>query len=169
MDLAAQIKIIAFKEVRDSTAEYHLRHVYRWYSAKFATPLHLVPSLPFSDILTAYFEDQFENMDADELEEERRLLTETEGQRLERIAAKEAEEASEADFLAMAETEAKRLESTKIPEQPAVRPINHPHKQAKEADLPEPISLPPDVTVKFVDDSFFENLMDEIDNDGTTS
>lgn len=165
MDLAAEIKIIAFSEVQKNTAEYRLRSVYRWYSRAFATPLHMVPSLPFTDVLTAYFEDQFENMDAEDLEAERKLLTETVDQKAARIAEEEAVANAEVEFQAFAASEAKRLESTQIQKQEPVRPIQHPHRQAKEAELPEVKEIPPDITVKFVDEGFFEDLMDKIDGE----
>src|SRR6202158_5323756 len=128
LDLASQVRILALQEVREKTATYRLRCVYRWYSKTFSTPLHLVPTLPFTEVLEAYFEDQFENLDEEELEKERLLIIETESQRLKRIAEEEAVVTSEADFLKFAEAEAKRLEGTKIPMQAAVRPIQHPHK-----------------------------------------
>ncbi len=168
LDFAGQIRLIAFNEVRSQSAAYKLRSVYRWYSARFATPLHMVKRLPFSDVLTAYFEDQFENLDAEEMEEERLRLIETEDQRIARIAAEEAEASAEVDFQAFAEAEAKRLETTQIPKQEAVRPIQHPHrKEAPEApefaDAPA-TPIPPDITVKFVDDGFFEELCEDLED-----
>ena len=165
LEPALHIKAIALDEVRRVTPGSRLRHVYRWYSAKFATPLHTVHQLPFTDIFTAYFEDQFEQLDSEDLEAERQLIIETAGQRQARIEALEAEESSERDFADFADAEAKRLENTAVPAQAPVRPIAHPHKEAPEAEMPEPErGIPPDVTVKFVEEGFFDDLMDKLDN-----
>ncbi len=166
MDLAEEIKILAFLEVRNKTLGYSLRTVYRWYSREFATPLHLVHTLPYTEVLQAYFEDQFENMSEDELEDARVLLIETDGQREVRLAEEERLKSSEAAFLKFAADEAKRLETTKVPEQVPVREVAHPHKAIKDVQLPVPKEIPPDVTVKFVDDNFFEDMMDDLDNKG---
>ncbi len=157
-ELAAHIKILAFKEVQDKSPEYYLRHIFRWYSARYATPLHLVGEIPTSDVLTAYWEEQFENMDAEELAQEKALLIETESQRLARVTAEEADQALDIDFAAFAEAEAKKLEDKPMQTQAAVRPIAHPHKQAPEAELPEPVAVPPDVEVRFVDPGFFDDM-----------
>ena len=43
------------------------RRVSRWYSKTFATPLHLVDDLPRLDVLQAYYEDLYENLEDDKL------------------------------------------------------------------------------------------------------
>jgi len=166
MDLAEQIKLIAFSEIRNETSESRLRHVYRWYSKTFATPLHLVPSLPFVDILTAFFEEQFENMSTEEMEDERKILIETEGQRLARIVEAESNRNSDSDFHKAIEEQAKKLETTTLPKQETIRPVaSLKIKELPEAKLPDPEPIPPDVTVKFVDDKFFDDLMERIDSE----
>jgi hypothetical protein len=49
--------------------EYDLNRIFRIYSKKYSTPLHVVRTLPIHDILTAYFDDLFEDLEPERLEE----------------------------------------------------------------------------------------------------
>lgn len=66
MDRVRAIQIIALKEVlsKNQSAEFQLRSVSRWYSKTFHTPLHVVETLPEFDVLQAYFEDQYEDLNS---------------------------------------------------------------------------------------------------------
>jgi hypothetical protein len=64
------IKLIAMHGVVKSTEDYNVRHIFRWYSKTFNTPLHVVDTLPFEDVLTHYFENQYEELHPDEREDE---------------------------------------------------------------------------------------------------
>lgn len=167
MDFVTQMQILALSEVMSETAEWHYRHCCRWYSSKYATPLHFVTRLPEADVYQAYFEDHYEEFDAEQRDELRRLLTETETQRMARLAAENEAASSDAAFEAMADAEAKRLESTQIPAQEPVRPVQHPHKprELPEAMLEGGTIIPADVQVKFVDDNFFEDLLSKLDTE----
>jgi len=69
-----------------------LRHVLRTYSKVFHTPLHVVQDLPPEDVLLAYYEEAFEQMDEEAREEFLERLTETEAQRKERESQEEKQE-----------------------------------------------------------------------------
>ena len=64
MDRLRAIQIIALKEVLSDkqSQDFQLRSIFRWYSKTFHTPLHIVEELPEFDILQAYFEDQYEQL-----------------------------------------------------------------------------------------------------------
>lgn len=66
------------------THDSWLRHVMRWYSHNFHTPLHQVQDLPLEDILTAYYEHTFEQMEEDDRAEYLERLCETEEEQKER-------------------------------------------------------------------------------------
>lgn len=70
------LRLLALREVAndrkakpddEGDLDYSLRRIFRTYSKRFATPLHLVETLPLSDVLQHYFESEFEEMDEDEL------------------------------------------------------------------------------------------------------
>jgi hypothetical protein len=52
------------------------RRIFRWYSKAFSTPLHEVDALPLDDVLLAYWEERFEEMEDKDLEEIRGDVTE---------------------------------------------------------------------------------------------
>jgi len=65
MEPVRAIRLIALKNVLDEPdASAHWRHISRYYSKTFSTPLHLV------DVLQAYFEDVYEHLEDVELQRE---------------------------------------------------------------------------------------------------
>jgi len=64
MDQFKALQILALKEVTSETpsADFQLRSIFRWYSKTFHTPLHVVYTLPEYDILQAYYEDIYEEL-----------------------------------------------------------------------------------------------------------
>lgn len=50
------------KKPTERDPEYFLRKVFRWYSATYATPLHVVDELPLHDILQNFWENHYESM-----------------------------------------------------------------------------------------------------------
>lgn len=60
------IKLVALRDIRDQSATYLLRSIFRWYSEKFHTPLHIVDTLPLADLLQHYFEARYEDMSDEE-------------------------------------------------------------------------------------------------------
>jgi hypothetical protein len=79
--------------------EYWLRHIFRWYSKTFHTPLHVVDAIPLHDILIAYFEERYEGMNEEQLEEERALMCETDIERKKRLADEANAEAEMEEYL----------------------------------------------------------------------
>ena len=64
LDWPKSIQILALKEVisKEQSPEFGLRSIARWYSKTFATPLHLVYTLPTFDILQAHYEDTYDEL-----------------------------------------------------------------------------------------------------------
>ena len=72
MDPVRAIKLIALKNVmkQEANPEAQWRRVARWYSKTFSTPLHEVDNLPKLDVVQAYFEDHYQEMEEAELHNE---------------------------------------------------------------------------------------------------
>lgn len=79
------LRLLALRDVlrdRDgipapASPEFLRRKIYRWFSEKFHTPLHLVDELPIDDILQHYYEANYEAMEEEDLQRELAVLTET--------------------------------------------------------------------------------------------
>lgn len=71
MDIFEAVKLNALESVVNPDSEYYLRFMFRWYSKTFHTPLHTVPDLPLVEVLTAYYENMYENMKEEDLHDER--------------------------------------------------------------------------------------------------
>lgn len=58
------LRLVAMRNVMADSPpnDYTLRHIYRWYSKTFNTPLHVVDNLPRHFILLHYFESQYETL-----------------------------------------------------------------------------------------------------------
>lgn len=70
------------KVLNGSDLEYQIRLITRWYSRTFYTPLTEVFKIPVEEILQAFYESRYEEMEPDDLESERqRLMLDDEGQR----------------------------------------------------------------------------------------
>ena len=71
-----------------TSREYDFNRIFRSYSVKFHTPLYQVLQLPIHHVLTAYFDDLFESMDPDQIDEVREdLLKSAEEREADREAA----------------------------------------------------------------------------------
>jgi hypothetical protein len=75
------------------------RRIQRAYSKKYSTPLPVVQDLPAEEVLQAYYEGAFEEMDDEEREEYIDFLTETDEQRAEREKNESDEEKRDDDFV----------------------------------------------------------------------
>lgn len=80
MDFIDGIKVRALLAVLRPDQEANLRHIFRWYSKTFSTPLHEVDDLPVEDILLHWFEVQYEDMEEPEQIHQARQLTTTQEQ-----------------------------------------------------------------------------------------
>ncbi len=167
---AAQIAAFAAVTIDDYDSEYFYRHVFRWYSEKFHTPLHEVLDLPLDFILQHYFEVYYEGMTEVQRDEARTKLHETKEQRRQRMIREEAEAADAEEFAQqVAEEEAARAkeaaESTidKEKKKIAQLPVDD-RPRAMRADHAPPVfpsALPtPDIKMTFVDDEELEKLIE---------
>lgn len=178
MELLKALQLRALRHVVLDTKdrEYYLRHIFRWYSKTFHTPLHIVSTLPLVDVLTAYFEERFEDMDEDERHEELVRLTETDEERRAREAAIEAEKNEADDYAArvakeeqerVAKLQAQARAQGKIGPTDPIRPSlvdtgPQPPMLSPDLGIPDtPISKEePLIKMDFVSDETFEELLD---------
>lgn len=168
--LADDLRAITLHELVADTPEYRLRLLYRWYSKTFATPLHLVPSLPLTEVLVAFWETKYEEMNDIELEDERKKVVETEDERRARLEAEDAHEVETDAFVLAIEEQAKaaaakKVADVKVPEQPAIRASNkvlEPQLPGLD-DLKKIGPLPESVSIKFTDTSAFDDLVEKLD------
>lgn len=155
------------------SSSYGLRRLFRWYSEKFHTPLHLVENLPVDYILQHHYEAHAEDLVASEndhdLQEELRELTMTEA--MAASAALARDRAAYREFEFDAEVKADVARDAKR-EAAAPKPIRQqPVFSAPEAGRtpfvsaaePKPavvIAKPaePDIKMSFVDLDEFEKI-----------
>lgn len=57
------------KDLGEPDSDYWLRKIFRWYSHYFATPLHEVEDLPLVDVLRAWYEQAYEDMEEQDLDQ----------------------------------------------------------------------------------------------------
>jgi len=70
------LQLLAMQAVVKEVGDYNLRHIMRWYSRTFHTPLHMVEDIPLEDVLRHYYEVQFEDLEEPELSAQiERLVT----------------------------------------------------------------------------------------------
>jgi hypothetical protein len=172
MGLSDDLQILAFAEVtaKEKSADYSIRYIMRWYSKTFHTPLHLVQTLQLTDILTAYFESRYEQMDELDLAEERKELLKSDEERAAEAAA-EANVLTDDALLAQLEIEnantGRPIEQVKVRD---TKPIKT-REKVGEVGLPQPDrSLPENVSIKFAPDTnFFDEMLDRLDEAGSGS
>ena len=162
--LSKSLRIIALKSVLDPDVDYFHRHVFRWYSKQFHTPLHIVDSLPLEDVLMAYYESRYEDLAGDEdrtrLIEELQELTETDAERWKReMGTVEADKVSDDEFIKklIEEEKAKKkkpdVADLKVAEKPSL------NLNAKDPEPPrklEPFPEMPDIKMSFDDEKLEE-------------
>ena len=166
MTLFKALRILALREVSRQTEEYQLREMYRWYARTYGlTPLE-AQELPLLHVLEEYFEHEYGQLSAEELEEEKRKLLETDEEREARINQEHGIKVSEAEFAAMtkkmAEEQAKQakpLDSVKLPVERVPAPMP---EVSLDTGVPKrPEKLAPDITVKFASEDEFSRLLEE--------
>lgn len=139
MDYFEAIRAKCMLAVLKPDSDAWLRYVFRFYSERFHTPLHTVKSLPLEDVLVAFWETRYEDLEPVLLQEELVGITETEEDRQARSEKEEDDDA----FLKAAEEEAAKQ---KRQDQLKVTPVR-PARVAKEAEMPAPPL--PDIAMKF--------------------
>lgn len=169
LDLLKALRLLAFRAVEKPDHEYILRHICRWYSRQFYTPLAEVEDIPLETLLTHFFEVQVEEMSDEDREELRAKLCETRAERVARETEEAAKAVEDDEFLRMVQAEAKaqnaKFEAAKSQAKPDDAPIvpvsimgqNLPTTFTDIKDAPVR-PLPPDIKMTFVPESELENL-----------
>lgn len=155
---------------------YVYRKIFRWYSKNFYTPLHLVQELPLEDVLRAWYEQTFEDMEDKDLEAEvRKAALSDEELRLQEMG-ESADAAADLDLMREAEEEnaayeraalAKRIEDVVRPVQEQLQQMV-PIRPIRDVEIvparPPNIrsTIPPDIKMTFVpeDDDSFEKALE---------
>lgn len=159
LDDIDRIRLSALRAVWKPDTDAIIRRICRWYSKEYHTPLADVPDLPLDDILQAWFESNYENLEPEERHNMAISLLETPDEREKR---KMTDGQSEDNFIRQSEAlAAKQKARKKLPSkladiQAALKKSRIAEKEAKSAPDPQP-----EITVSY-DDS---NLTDE-DGDG---
>lgn len=167
------IKLLAIKAVEKPTVESYLRHIRRWYSKTFHTPLSDVDDLDTDYILQAYFEETYEDMSKEERQQEISNLLQTEEEVKQEKLATDFDMAERFELMQIAKEqerdraaaqEKKRLADLKDPNR-AFKKV--PETKIPEAKMSNPFAevknLPPDIEIKFIDPETFE---EELENGG---
>lgn len=134
MDLVRAIQLQALRQSllpSDDDGDARLRHIFRWYSREFSTPLERVEDLPLVDVLTHYFESMYEDMEEADLEKERKTIVETEDERIDRMMRGDREKVDEMEFIRKVEAdEQERIRLKKEAER---------HRRESAADVRQPL------------------------------
>lgn len=172
MNYYEALRLRAIRAIQKPDEDAQLRHIHRWYSRTFHTPLHMVAELDPVDIFTAFYEQTYEDMDENEREDELERLLETPEERIQRLIAKDIERADAFEFAKFTEEEEKRKEIRKIADLKAGQ-VQKFGSRIPETGLPKELpavalkdlkELPPDIEMKFMSESDFEA---ELDGPGT--
>lgn len=91
-DLIQALQLIALDAVVHPDSDAKLREIFRHYSEKWHTPLHVVQELPLANVLLNYYEDVYAEMSPDQREQMRVELLMTEEERSAAIAEEERAE-----------------------------------------------------------------------------
>lgn len=155
MNFYKALRILALKAAIKPDGEALLRHIFRWYSKTFSTPLHEVYDIPVEDILTAFYEDKYENMEPADRDKELAELLQTPEDEKREALERDMDEFNAEMFARETERKekAKKLKDLHVAtERPLIaKPM------MKETDLPSvPASkqmsqLPENITITFAD------------------
>jgi superfamily II RNA helicase len=177
MDYIDAIRLLAMQAVVREPSDYNMRYIFRWYSKEFATPLHVVESLPTEGILRHYFEVNYESLSPEDREEEIGRLTKSEVEVKSEVLKKDIEEAEDFEFarLTKAMEKEKKLsaqasfaEAAKKAQQSTqtLHKAMEDFRKNEEVDMisgqnfKEIKSLPPDITMSFIEPDEFEKLIE---------
>ena len=162
-DRAIRILALASATAQNPAPEYSLRRIFRWYSEKFHTPLHVIDDLPLHDVLTHYYEWHVEQIldDEDALNKEISELTATPEEIRAQKMLRDRETYNDFSFEKEVRTEAAKqqveakkeaLIEAQKPPKPVVFSAPDPSRQAIQ------INEPPDIKVSFASLEEFEEL-----------
>lgn len=157
IQLVSLSNLYNFRDDKPTSHEYDMNRIFRKYSKTFYTPLHVVKNeLPLHQVITAYFDDLFENMDQDELEQVRLDLIKTAEERAQDKDANDTEELSIFEDMQMLAEEAQAAVQ-KMAEQvkSGIKPLV---SNKGEVPLESPLlkQKMPDIKMKFLSPSEME-------------
>lgn len=177
MDFYKSLRILALAEVvkEEPGSAYSIRQVFRWYSEKFHTPLHLVDELPLHDVMQHYFESNYEKLkdSPGALQEELIELSRTPEEEAAAKAKADREVFQNWKFEREAEEEAKVQQAAKAKKlaSDAVKPKKPPvfsppsaslraRMSSEESPIVPDLNKPPEPTIKmsFIDLDELEEL-----------
>jgi hypothetical protein len=161
MDLLQAIRLIAMQSVVKPDYEAFLRHVFRWYSREFATPLHEVEDLPIEEILLHYYEYSFEQLDEHERDLQISELLKSDEELAEEKRAEDAKPVEDAEFVKFAQ----QIQQFK-PKPLVVQGFDDEPPETPSIPLPPPMPVeqPPDISMQF-DEVLDDNLIpDDVEN-----
>jgi hypothetical protein len=158
------------------SSEYELRKIFRWFSTTFRTPLADVYDLPLDFVLEHFYETKYEDMDADQRDEERKLLSESEEDRRQRELIEDRTDYDNRQFELEAEEIAKKQEEEAkksekgeklvAPDLPTPNfPTMMPDMKTDPFAPPKTTKIPPNITMKFVSDEEMQKLINDADDD----
>lgn len=153
MDLYRAIRIRALYSVTGpTTRDYTLRHIIRWYSKTFSTPVPQVETFPIEEILTAYYEEMYEGMTEEALLEEKAELLMTDEER--ETVRLEDDEDDALSYEMEKEEEKKKQKATGFPKAlpskniaPVDKPVPIAKMASQESSLPIPVM--PEMSMTF--------------------
>lgn len=119
MDYPKAIQLNALHAVVKHDNEYMIRYILRWYSKTFFTPLHIVETLPFQDILQHYWETYYEDREAPEIEDDIKELTETPEEKASREEKEKVKKDKDEEFFKKAKQKAEAEKNKKSMEKAA--------------------------------------------------
>lgn len=121
MDTIRAIRLLALAAVLNQhrrnpkpDPEYFRRFVMRWYSKRFHTPLDKVEGLPMEDILQAYFEERYEELQEPELEREKAEILKTEEDLVQEDRKRDLEQAQMFDDMLWAKRDNERMAKLRL-------------------------------------------------------
>jgi hypothetical protein len=114
LDIFTAIKIRALHAVLERPGEYTIRHIQRWYSKTFSTPLQEVQDIPIEEVLEAFYEELYEDQKPEDREEARLELIETPQEIAQRLLDEGIEEVEDEQFHQEAVEEAKKAKEAPL-------------------------------------------------------
>lgn len=162
MSLFESLNLIALKGAVKPDGLSTMRYVMRWYSKTFHTPLHYVESeIPIADVWLAFYEEKYQGLSREELEEYISLALETPEQRAERLTNEARDQISEAEFAKMTEDAAKKKAVEAAVAKPVVpASLLNQVPVLPEVSLPEPDFVQPDIEIEFMNPADMDKIMD---------
>jgi hypothetical protein len=183
------LRQIALRDVLKEPYEYHLRHVFRWYSKTFSTPLTEVEDLPLETVLQHFYEARYEEMDDEAREKERQILIESSADEARRLNEGDVETFRALEFEKFAEKQAEKdrvriAKKIKADQERPITDMPDPDKRKKKhQELKEPSldtggplggKIEPSISMTFVSAAEMEEMLESGgigggEDDGTAS